>query len=328
MKKFLVLFSSLVFSVGFCFAQSSVTSGTVTDAGSVVWAYASVTATLSNPSGQTPVNIVTGQPVDTVQTATANAAGLFTVTVDRTDEIVPSGTSWNYVACSVAGVCAAVNTTVTTATKTIVFPAIPAVSVTGLQIPNANQSSQLAAPVGPSFGQIAIVGNTFFIYDVTTMTWIPVTSSTSAVIIAAISGATIQPGNITGAGNINITGAMSAHAGNLTSLVVTGNSQVQGTSSLGTKISNTAGIQVATAILPAISPGSFSTVVITLPVAEVGTTYVATGCNANDAINISTPTAITVNEVSKTASTVTVIASNLSINPSIAGTVSCTIVQN
>lgn len=262
MKRFLALFFPLVFGVGSCIAQSSVTSGTVTDAGSVVWAFATVTATLSNPSGQTPVNIVSGLPVDTVQTTTTNSIGLFSVMVDRTDEIVPSGTTWNYVACSVTGVCATVNTTVTTATKTIIFPAIPAVSVAGLQIPNANQASQLATPVGPSFGSIAVIGNGLFIYDVTTMTWVPVqgASPTSSQIVAliagqtiaplaitglsvpnAIAGTTIAPTLIQGSGSISITGGISGGAGHFTSAVVNGNLQVTGSTSALTAITATGG---------------------------------------------------------------------------------------
>lgn len=225
MKKFLSLFSYLVFAVGFCVAQSSVTSGTVTEVGGVVWAYATVTATLVNPSGQPPINIISGLAVATMKTATANSSGLFSVTVDRNDEIVPSGTSWNYTVCSVAGICTTVNTSVRTSTLTVVIPSPPETSVAGKDVTNVNQVSQLAQPVGPSFGKIAIIGNSIFIYDVTTMSWVS-PSPTQAAIIAAMNGATISPASITGSGLINITGTVTGGAAHFTTLVIPGISEL------------------------------------------------------------------------------------------------------
>lgn len=259
-----------------CFGQQSDTRGTLTDAGGVVWDYATVTATLQNPMGTPPINIMTGQKVKTVVTANSGAVGQFDIVVDRNDLIVPSGTKWVYKICPVSGEQFCVTTlpqNIVASPFFLTWPPTPAISVSGSRVTNANNINQLAIPTD---GELSIVGNSLFIYDVTTNAWIGLSVS-QADILAAVNASTISPVAIIG------TGPVTRGAGTFTSL--SGASlNVSGVSQLGTSIANSAALQVDAVgpCSPTLASGAlFScTVNMTLQVPEPDVNYTPI-CSAN-----------------------------------------------
>ena len=94
--KRICLFVCFVFVcfVAITHADAQAVSGTIVDNQGGQWAYAVVSFTLLNPSGQRPVNTQTGGPVIIPPPLTANSSGFFTTSLAGNNIIVPFGTQW------------------------------------------------------------------------------------------------------------------------------------------------------------------------------------------------------------------------------------------
>jgi hypothetical protein len=75
-------------------ANAQAVSATIVDTQGQTWAYAVVSFTLNNPSGQRPINTQTGLPVTIPPPITANSTGFFTTSLTANNIIVPFGTQW------------------------------------------------------------------------------------------------------------------------------------------------------------------------------------------------------------------------------------------
>ena len=107
MKKILVLFFlSSVTSL----AQTSLT-GTVQDTAGQLWAGGTYSISLYNPSqGQRPIDITTGQPIQTNYSGTINSSGQITLALTNSTNIYPSGTLWQVTLCpNASAVCQTLN---------------------------------------------------------------------------------------------------------------------------------------------------------------------------------------------------------------------------
>jgi len=103
MKKRILVWLLVVMGGAVAFAQNTTTlTGTVTDSDSQIWAGASWTATLYNPSGGTPY-FLDSTPVPLSYSGTLDSTGSFQAgaVVGSQSHIVPSGTGWIFTVYSV-----------------------------------------------------------------------------------------------------------------------------------------------------------------------------------------------------------------------------------
>lgn len=274
------------------FSQQSNTMGNI-----VGWPFATITVTLQNPSGQTPINIMNGQTVATKVVGMTNSAGNFTITVDRNDLIVPNGTRWLYHACSMDGTCFDSQPVYVVSAPQTITLVPPILSLEGTKVVITNGASNLRKPTAmEGYGRMAIVGNSLWVFDLTTMNWIasPVTL-TQAGVVSAIAGAAIAPASIV----------------------------VSGTSTFGA-ITNGKGIQVATGTVGVINAGITSTISVSLPITETNNLYSVTGCSYNGS-NV-TYVAITLSAFTTTSFSASI--TNLGLPPTVASTITCLVIHN
>lgn len=114
MKKYLIL---LLITTKFIFAQSFTNvTATLTDNTAQVWTGATVTVSLRPAPNNPGVPLNQGHPItDSPQSTITNGSGTFTLTVDDTSKITPSGALWTFTMCPNATVtsCSIINIPVT-----------------------------------------------------------------------------------------------------------------------------------------------------------------------------------------------------------------------
>lgn len=318
MKKFKYVLALFYISVAIsAIAQTgkAQVNGSVLDTNSVPWAYATVTFTLNNPSGQPPINTATGLPVQPIIKGQTVSSGQFGVSVDINADVVPFGTSWNLSICPVTGQdCYTKTGIVSISTGTSIGTVSePLFTTVGSEVQNVNSVSQLTNPtIPPKFGRLAIVGNQVYMYDVTTMNWIEAGGTlTPTQIASALTGQTISPAVITattsistpgtittGGGLVGVSGSnLIIKQGGTTSNLFFENSSGGTLCTIGTTavltclntivgnsleavntITNAKGMQIATGTPCVALPGASCIVTVTLPNSEPDTNYTVTGC--------------------------------------------------
>lgn len=158
MKKFLrYSLSALFLCAAVLNAQTTTVSGTVIDSGGVTWIGGTISYVFSpSPNNVGLPTIWNGSALPTnyftPTTVTLSNTGTFSFSLPSNNYITPINSQWKFTVCPLAtATCQNVLIYITGATQNITAPltaVMPALTITGITIPNAYASTQIASTYG------------------------------------------------------------------------------------------------------------------------------------------------------------------------------------